>query len=164
MCGLKPKLRTEIWLYFLSPSLLSSFTLPLFSLLSLSLSLSHIVCGAVNIALRFYRYSYWIRTELLLLCHVKRAGLREMQFQSFSWQLRKILAKVELTDTIDINTNIKAEFQHAICACVFRASWAEPRFISSNQGKNATQCLEFSLGIFLFENENACIKKLKRRV
>ena len=49
-------------------------------------------------------------------------------------------------------------------ACVFRASWAKPRLFFDNQGKNAQQCLKFSLGIFLFENENACVKNLKRHV
>jgi len=32
-----------------------------------------------------------------------------------------------------------------------------------NQGKNATLCAAFRLGIFLFENKHACVKKLKQR-
>ena len=62
-------------------------------------------------------------------------------------------------------------FQHAENACVLRtigiylqAVWANPRFISSNQGKNATLCVAISLGIFLFKIENACVKNLKRDV
>ena len=41
-------------------------------------------------------------------------------------------------------------FTHAENACVFRASWAKPRFIPSNQGKNAMLCIEFWLGIFSY--------------
>ena len=40
--------------------------------------------------------------------------------------------------------------------------WQQFFFTSSNQGKNATLCVTFWLGLFLFEIENACVKKLKQ--
>ena len=56
---------------------------------------------------------------------------------------------------------------HAENTCALRtidtylqAVWANSRLISSNQGKNATQCIVFWLGIFLFKIENA----LRQRV
>jgi hypothetical protein len=38
---------------------------------------------------------------------------------------------------------------------------ANSSFISSNQSKNAPQCVLFSIGIFLFKNEIACSKKVE---
>ena len=56
-------------------------------------------------------------------------------------------------------------FMHAENACILKtihtflqAVWAYPRFISSNQGKNAMQCIAFWLGIFLFKIEKALLQ------
>ena len=69
---------------------------------------------------------------------------------------------------IGLKIELKAEMQHTIYTCknafVFRASWAKPRLFFDNQGKNAQHSVKFSLGIFLFKNENACFKNLKRCV
>jgi hypothetical protein len=58
-------------------------------------------------------------------------------------------------------------FTHADNAWIFRtidiylqAVWANPRFISSNQGKNATLQIAFSIGKFLFKLKTHVTKKL----
>jgi len=39
--------------------------------------------------------------------------------------------------------------------------WVNPRFISSNQGKNAMLCIAFSIGKFLFKLKMQCVKKVE---
>ncbi len=63
--------------------------------------------------------------------------------------------------------NIKALFTHAEIPFIFRtidtyiqAFQANPRFISSNQGKNALKNNAFLIGILLYKIEITCSKKL----
>jgi hypothetical protein len=64
--------------------------------------------------------------------------------------------------------NNKALFTHAEIPFIFRTKdtcvrpfQANPRFISSNQGKNAMKRNAFLIGIFLFKIEITCSKKLQ---
>ena len=71
-------------------------------------------------------------------------------------------------DWINKETLLEAELWHAIYACrkgiCFQSQQGQTKFFLINQGKHAQQCVMFSLEIFLFKIENACVKKLKPRV
>ncbi len=70
----------------------------------------------------------------------------------YLWELRKYTSMRLSCDT---------PFKHGENVCVYRPSWAKPRFIFQTK---VNGCITFWFGIFLFKNKNTCVKKLKQRV
>ena len=81
--------------------------------------------------------------------------------KNVKWKI-KLQENKNINHQNDLKPSWDTAFMHAENACTFRANWAKPRLFFDNQGKKAQQCVKFSLGIFLFENKNTCVKNLKR--